>query len=106
MAKRKKATTQVQQTRRPKLQALPGLEDHAIKPLEDAAELYAEIRDQRMELTQREHELKINALKLMHQYKKTIYRHNGVEITLVHGEDDVRVRVKKAGNDDEVQGED
>jgi hypothetical protein len=100
---KKKATAQVQRTGRPKSQALPGLEDHAIKPLEEAAEHYAEIRDQRMELTQREHELKIHALKLMRKYEKTIYRHNGVEITLVHGEDDVRVRVKKAGGDDEVQ---
>jgi hypothetical protein len=78
------------------------MEDHAIKPLEDVAEAYAEIRDQRMELTQREHELKINALKLMRKYDKTIYRHNGVEITVVTGEDDVKVRVKKGGDDDDA----
>jgi hypothetical protein len=85
--------------RKPKSQALPGMEDHAIKALEDVAESYAEIRDQRMELTQREHELKSNALKLMHRYDKTIYRHNGVEITVVVGEEDVKVRVKKPGDD-------
>jgi hypothetical protein len=85
--------------RKPKSQALPGLEDHAIKPLEDVAEKYAEIRDQRMELTQSEHELKALALKLMAKYDKTIYRHNGVEITVVPGEDDVKVRVKKPGDD-------
>jgi hypothetical protein len=88
------------QARRPRAAALPGLEDHAIKPLEEVAENYAEIRDQRMELTQREHALKVHALKLMHKYEKTIYRHNGVEITVVPGEDDVKVRVKKPGDDD------
>jgi hypothetical protein len=85
--------------RKPKSQALPGLEDHAIKPLEDVAESYAEIRDARMELTQREHETKSLALKLMAKYGKTIYRHNGVEIVVVPGEDDVKVRVKKPGDD-------
>jgi hypothetical protein len=97
--KEKKAAVQ-QQRRRPKSQALPGLEDHAIKPLEEVAEHYAEIRDQRMELTEREHTLKVHALKLMKKYDKTIYRHNGVEITVVPGEDDVKVRVKKGGDDD------
>jgi hypothetical protein len=37
----------------------------------------------------------------MHKHKKTIYRHNGVEITLVPGEEDVKVRVKKAEEDDD-----
>jgi hypothetical protein len=85
---------------RAKSQALPGMEDHAIKPLEEIAEQYAEIRDQRMELTQSEHTLKINALKLMKKYGKTIYRHNGVEILVIAGEDDVKVRVRKADETD------
>jgi hypothetical protein len=76
------------------------MEDHAIRPLEEVAEEYAEIRDQRMDLTEKEHALKTHALKLMKRYDKTIYRHNGVEITVVPGEDDVKVRVKK-GDDDE-----
>jgi hypothetical protein len=101
MAKRAKHKAHVAaRGRKPKSQALPGLEDHAIKPLEDVAESYAEIRDARMELTQREHETKSLALKLMAKYGKTIYRHNGVEIVVVPGEDDVKVRVKKPGDDD------
>jgi hypothetical protein len=80
---------------RAKAQALPGMEDHAIKPLEEIAEQYVEIRDQRMELTESEHTLKINALKLMKKYGKTVYRHNGVEILVITGEDDVKVRVRK-----------
>jgi hypothetical protein len=80
---------------------LPGMEDHAIKALEDVAAQYAEIRDERMELTRREHETKTLALKLMKKYDKTIYRHDGIEITVVPGEDDVKVKVRKLEDDDD-----
>ena len=108
MAKKTSASKSTATVRRrgrpPKNAALPGMEDHAIKPLEEVAARYAEIRDERMELTQREHTLKEHALKLMKKYDKTIYRHDGVEITVVPGEDDVKVRVKKAGDEDEEGG--
>jgi hypothetical protein len=80
---------------------LPGMEDRSIHELDDVAEQYAEIRDQRMELTEREHTLKGLTLKLMKKHGKTIYRHDGIEITVVPGEDDVKVRVKKAEDDTE-----
>lgn len=38
-------------TKAPRSGALPGMEDHAIKALDDVAASYADIRDQRMELT-------------------------------------------------------
>ena len=81
--------------------ALPGMEDHAIEPLEDIAAEYAGIRDQRMELGRQEHILKANALKLMKKYSKTIYKHGGVTIQVVEGEPDVKVKVKKPGEDDD-----
>jgi hypothetical protein len=71
------------------------MEDHAIKPLEDVAAEYAHIRDERMDLTQREHQLKTLALALMKKFERTIYRHGGIEITVVPGEDDVKVRLQK-----------
>ena len=80
---------------------LPGMEDRTIKPLDDVAEEYAAIRDSRIELTQREHDLKINTMRLMKKYEKTIYKHDGIEITIVPGEDDVKVRVKKTSDDDD-----
>ena len=86
--------------KRPRAAALPGMENHAIKPLEDLAAAYADIRDERMALTQREHDLKAATLKLMRKYDKTIYRHDGIEITIVTGEDDVKVKVKKAEAED------
>lgn len=87
---------------RPRNRILPGLEDSAIKPLEDIAASYADIRDQRIELNRSEVELKATAIKLMHKYGKTIYRRDGIEIRLIEGDEDVKVKVKKAGEDDEA----
>ena len=85
--------------RPPKQQDL--IEDRAIKPLEDIAESYADCRDRRMELTKEEKELKEHAVTLMHKFGKTIYRHNGIEIRLVPGEENVKVQIKKPGEDEE-----
>lgn len=98
MAKKRTATTR---PKKPKPTALPGMEDHAIPELENLAHDYADIRDRRMELTDQEHTLKINAVRLMHKHGKTIYQHDGVTITLVQGDEDVKVRVKKTADDDD-----
>jgi hypothetical protein len=100
MAK-KKSKTKIAPTRRPRTQPLPGMEDRVIKPLEDVAADYADIRDTRIELAAREQALKIDALQLMKKFNKTIYRHDGIEIAIIPGEDDVKVKVKKAVDDDD-----
>lgn len=74
---------------------MPGLEDHAIRPLEQVASEYADIRDQRMELSRQEVDLKTRAMKLMKKYGKTVYRHNGCEILIEPGEEVIKVKVKK-----------
>lgn len=56
---------------RPRQQDLPGTDDRAIQALEEAAADYAELRDERMTLTQRETELKGTLLLLM----KKIHAH-------------------------------
>jgi hypothetical protein len=89
---------------KPRTPALPGMEDHAIKPLEDIATAYADVRDRRIELNAEEHELKDHAKALMKKYDKTIYKHGGVEIRIVPGEDDVKVKIAKPG--DEVEDTD
>lgn len=66
--------------KKPRAQNLPGMDDRAIKPLEDIAASYAEVRDERIELNKREVELKATALKLMRKYDKTIYHRDGVTI--------------------------
>lgn len=91
--------------KRPRQVDLPGTEDRAIKPLEDIAESYADVRDRRMALNKEEAELKTHALKLMHKYDKTIYRHDGIEIRIVDGEEDVKVKVKKATDEDDPDGD-
>lgn len=85
--------------RKPKQPDLPGTEDRAIKPLEEIAAAYADVRDRRMALNQEEHDLKISALKLMHKYDKTIYKRDGIEIRIVESDEDVKVKVSKPGED-------
>jgi hypothetical protein len=85
---------------KPRQADLPGTEDRAIKPLEDIAAAYADVRDRRIALNREEAELKAHALKLMHKHDKTIYRRDGVEIRIIDGEEDVKVKVKKAADED------
>ena len=89
-------------TPKPKAQDLPGMEDRAIAPLEQVAVAYAEIRDQRIALNKEEKSLKDTARRLMHKYKKTVYKHDGVEIRLVPGEEDVKVKVRSADADEDA----
>jgi len=105
MAKRKAAKTNgdaAPRRGRPRQEDLPGTEDRAIKPLEQAAAEYADIRDQRMELNESEAQLKANLLKLMKKHGKTVYHRDGITITVVSEEESVKVRVKKAGENDET----
>ena len=95
IAKERRLARSVRRSPRPL--ALPGMENRAIAPLERGAELYADIRDQRIELNRQESDLKQSLLRLMKQHGKTVYRHSGVLITVIPGEDDVKVRVLPAG---------
>jgi len=106
MAKKRKRTATVTIPKRAHTRTLPGLEGRTIKALDDVAEEYANIRDTRIELTAREHALKIHALSLMKKYDKVVYRHDGIEITVIPGEDDVKVKVKKADDDDDTPADD
>ena len=87
--------------RKPRQQPLPGTEDSKIQALETAAQDYAEIRDQRMELNTDEAKLKAKLLSLMKQHEKTTYKRGGIEIKLVSEEEHVKVRIKKPTNEDE-----
>ena len=93
--------------KRPKQETLPTMEDRAIKPLQDAAHEYAEIRDERIALNQREADLKNKVRTLMHKHNKTRYAYEGVEIELLppDGEEQVKVKVKKPADGDPGEGE-
>jgi hypothetical protein len=85
--------------KRPEQVDLPGTEDSAIKPLEDAAKAYARVRDERMELTAEEGKRKAALIPLMHKYQKTTYKRHGIEINLIPEGEDVKVKIAKPGGD-------
>jgi hypothetical protein len=78
------------------------MEDPAIEELQQAAIEYAATRDRRQKLTARESELKQTLLALMRRHKKRIYSCDGVEIERVSEEETVKVRVRKATEDDDA----
>jgi hypothetical protein len=86
-----------------KNQDLPGMEDRSIKGLEDVASEYADIRDRRMALLQEEIELKGKAMKLMKKHGKSEYRRDGIEITIVPGEETIKVKIKKDVSEDDAE---
>ena len=81
--------------RQPRAQHLPGMEDRAIQPLEQIAAAYADIRDQRIALNREDVGLKKSALRLMKKFGKVVYHRDGIEIRIVPGEDDIKVKIRK-----------
>lgn len=79
---------------RPRQQNL--IEDRAIKPLEDQAEDYADIRDRRMEAGKEEVTAKKRLLELMKKHGKEKYHRGGITVQVIHEKESVRVRVRKA----------
>jgi hypothetical protein len=88
-------------TKRAKQQDLPGMEDRRINELDQAALDYAEGRDERMELTKKEVELKTKLITLMHRYNKKTYKYEDIEIELVPEGEKVKVRIHKEKEKDE-----
>jgi len=83
------------ETPRGKTKRLPGMEDAVIDELEDAAREYANVRDERMELTKSETAEKEKLLGLMKKHDKKIYRHEDIEIKVVPEGETVKVRILK-----------
>lgn len=81
--------------KKPRQARLPQMEDPAIEELEDKAEEYADIRDQRMELTPIESKLNDELLTLMKKHGKTTYKHAGIDCKIVVESEKVRVKIKK-----------
>lgn len=89
--------------KKPRQQPLPGTEDSKIQALESAAQDYAEIRDQRIELNVDEAKLKQKLLNLMKQHEKTTYKRGGIEIKIVTEDEHVKVRIKKPKDDESAE---
>jgi hypothetical protein len=95
--KASKKSTPKTKRRIPRQDVLPGVGDEKIAAIENAALDYAEIRDQRQELTKQEVDLKGKLLDLMHSKKITEYKRNGISVKVVTEEETVKVRVKEEG---------
>lgn len=92
---------------------IPGTERPSIIEIEDAAEQYVKIRDKRMKLTEQEIVCRANLIQTMESHRKElvvngdgalIYRYDDEIVTLAPGK--VKVRVKRAGEEDEGEEED
>ena len=79
----------------PRQKRLPQMEDPQIEELEGSAENYADIRDQRMELTKEEVAAKDELLGLMKKHGKVSYVHNGYDIKVIVESEKLKVRIKK-----------
>lgn len=80
---------------RPRQLALPGTENSALKDLEETAHEYADIRDERIDLNQREADLKDKLSKLMKKHGKKDYVHAEVEIHIQPEGETVKVKIHK-----------
>jgi hypothetical protein len=100
-AKKPAAKKKVAVKKGPRQTSLPGMEDRRITALDNAALSYAEIRDQRMELSKSEVEAKSKVSDLMHANKKTHYKHGNIVIDLVPEGEKVKVKIKPEGEEDD-----
>lgn len=80
---------------RGKQDRLPGTEDAALADLDSIGFEYAAMRDKRMDLNKQEIDLKARAIKLMHKHNRSHYKYQDLEMEIVPGDENIRVRVKK-----------
>lgn len=85
----------------PRQPRLPEMEDAKIEALEDKALQYAEVRDERIGLSQREGELKGQLLDLMKAQKREHYHRGSIHIDIVHEKENIKVKVRNLAADDD-----
>lgn len=84
-----------------KQQHLDGMAPPSIPDIDAAAESYADLRDQRMALLQREVAAKQSLLGLMKQHKQSTYRTaDGIDVTVESKEETVKVKRPSANSDE------
>ena len=79
---------------------LPGMEDKHLEDLEENALAYAGVRDKRMALTRKEHDLKDILLTLMKRHEKQVYRVEEMEIKIVAKDETVKVKILSDEDED------
>jgi hypothetical protein len=98
MAKAKKEAPPVKKS--PRQQPLTGMEDAKIDALEEIALDYADVRDKRMALGNKEQEFKGQLLALMKAQKREHYQRGTITIDIVHEKENLKVKVKAATDDE------
>jgi hypothetical protein len=82
----------------------PGVERVTIAAVDRAVDRYVKARDDRMELTKKEVEKKIELIAILKEHKAKIgvdkegtmvYRHDELLVTLRHGKDELKVRTSE-----------
>ena len=86
----------------PRQTSLPGMDDRAIRALNEAALSYDDVKKERMKLTEQEVELKEQVRELMHAQKRKHYRYKNIEIALEPEGEKVKVRVRSEGDEEET----
>lgn len=103
MAKKKKAAKKqtAKRTPEPRQKRLSEMDDPEISELENLAEEYATIRDKRQALTKREVELRGELLLEMKKHGRQHYHHAGIDITVVHENEKVKVKISKGDSEED-----
>lgn len=89
--------------KRPTATQLPGMEDNAIKPIENAASAYEEKRDARLQAGREEKAAKDKLIEKMKAHDKTTYRRlmgDGTVLTIVRSFDKESVKVSHPSEED------
>src|SRR5262252_6668491 len=94
MAKKrtKKVAPPPPRKKRPRAQALPGMEHKVIPALEDAIAEWGDARDQRMELSETEKTSKQRVIAQMQAHGLMKYQSTVGVVERTHGDDDVKLR--------------
>ena len=100
--KKKKQVNSKPVAKSPRQSSLPGMDDRAIRALNEAALSYDDVKKERMKLTEQEVELKEQVRELMHAQKRKHYRYKNIEIALEPEGEKVKVRVRSEGDAEET----
>jgi len=100
--KKKKQVNSKPVAKSPRQSSLPGMDDRAIRALNEAALSYDDVKKERMKLTEQEVELKEQVRELMHAQKRKHYRYKNIEIALEPEGEKVKVRVRSEGDEEET----
>src|SRR5262245_14454317 len=82
-------------------EALPGMERREDPEIEQAADRYREIRDERCALSQREADAKSALIQVMENKKRTYYSYKGLTVQLSN-KADVKVKAKDDDDDEPI----